>query len=65
MMYDKICKDGSTKKVIFQRYTDSTFTVLQDEGEYEEHLGILGPVIRAEVNDVILVSRCSFNMCTR
>ncbi|OXB83332.1 UNVERIFIED_CONTAM: hypothetical protein H355_001769 [Colinus virginianus] len=54
-MYDKICKDGSTKKVIFQRYTDSTFTVLQDEGEYEEHLGILGPVIRAEVNDVILV----------
>uniref|UniRef100_A0A669QYX7 ferroxidase n=1 Tax=Phasianus colchicus TaxID=9054 RepID=A0A669QYX7_PHACC len=55
MMYDKICKDGSTKKVIFQRYSDSTFTVLQDEGEYEEHLGILGPVIRAEVNDVILV----------
>ncbi|OXB62544.1 hypothetical protein ASZ78_014490 [Callipepla squamata] len=54
-MYDKICKDGSTKKVIFQRYTDSTFTILQDEGEYEEHLGILGPVIRAEVNDVILV----------
>uniref|UniRef100_A0A8C2U1B2 Coagulation factor V n=1 Tax=Coturnix japonica TaxID=93934 RepID=A0A8C2U1B2_COTJA len=43
------------KKAIFQRYTDSTFTVLQDEGEYEEHLGILGPVIRAEVNDVILV----------
>ncbi|XP_040516089.1 coagulation factor V isoform X2 [Gallus gallus] len=55
MMYDKICKDGSTKKVIFQRYTDSTFTTVQDEGEYEEHLGILGPVIRAEVNDVILV----------
>uniref|UniRef100_A0A8C2U652 Coagulation factor V n=1 Tax=Coturnix japonica TaxID=93934 RepID=A0A8C2U652_COTJA len=47
--------DGSIKKAIFQRYTDSTFTVLQDEGEYEEHLGILGPVIRAEVNDVILV----------
>ncbi|POI27808.1 hypothetical protein CIB84_008442, partial [Bambusicola thoracicus] len=54
MMYDKICKDGSTKKVIFQRYKDSTFTTVQEEGEYEEHLGILGPVIRAEVHDVIL-----------
>uniref|UniRef100_A0A8C3CGB1 ferroxidase n=1 Tax=Cairina moschata TaxID=8855 RepID=A0A8C3CGB1_CAIMO len=54
-MNDKACKDGTTYKVIFQRYTDSTFTTLQDEGEYEEHLGILGPVIRAEVDDVILV----------
>lgn len=55
-MNDKACKDGATYKVVFQRYTDSTFTTLQDEGEYEEHLGILGPVIRAEVDDVILVS---------
>uniref|UniRef100_A0A8B9SSC2 Coagulation factor V n=1 Tax=Anas platyrhynchos TaxID=8839 RepID=A0A8B9SSC2_ANAPL len=54
-MNDKACKDGATYKVVFQRYTDSTFTTLQDEGEYEEHLGILGPVIRAEVDDVILV----------
>ncbi|XP_042644637.1 coagulation factor V isoform X1 [Tyto alba] len=55
MMSDKTCKDGSTYKVIFQSYTDSTFTTLQDEDEYKEHLGILGPVIRAEVDDVILV----------
>ncbi|XP_074890423.1 coagulation factor V isoform X3 [Buteo buteo] len=55
MMNDKTCKDGSTYKVIFQSYTDSTFTTLQDEDEYKEHLGILGPVIRAEVDDVILV----------
>ncbi|KAM6310335.1 coagulation factor V [Aegotheles albertisi] len=55
MTNDKTCKDGTTYKVIFQSYTDSTFTTLQDEDEYEEHLGILGPVIRAEVNDVILV----------
>uniref|UniRef100_A0A8B9IH31 Coagulation factor V n=1 Tax=Anser cygnoides TaxID=8845 RepID=A0A8B9IH31_ANSCY len=55
MVNDKACKDGTTHKVIFQRYTDSTFTTLQDEGEYEEHLGILGPVIQAEVDDVILV----------
>uniref|UniRef100_A0A8C0BLX7 ferroxidase n=1 Tax=Buteo japonicus TaxID=224669 RepID=A0A8C0BLX7_9AVES len=55
MMNDKTCKDGSTYKVIFQSYTDSTFSTLQDEDEYKEHLGILGPVIRAEVDDVILV----------
>ncbi|XP_027672789.2 coagulation factor V [Falco cherrug] len=55
MMDDKTCKDGTTYKVIFQSYTDSTFTTLQDEDEYKEHLGILGPVIRAEVDDVILV----------
>ncbi|XP_010280564.1 PREDICTED: coagulation factor V [Phaethon lepturus] len=55
MMNDKTCKDGTTRKVIFQSYTDSTFTTLQDEDEYKEHLGILGPVIRAEVDDVILV----------
>uniref|UniRef100_A0A672TKH8 Coagulation factor V n=1 Tax=Strigops habroptila TaxID=2489341 RepID=A0A672TKH8_STRHB len=55
MMNDKTCKDGTMYKVIFQSYTDSTFTTLQDEDEYNEHLGILGPVIRAEVDDVILV----------
>ncbi|XP_074962094.1 coagulation factor V [Phalacrocorax aristotelis] len=54
-MNDETCKDGTTYKVIFQSYTDSTFTVLQDENEYKEHLGILGPVIKAEVDDVILV----------
>ncbi|KAM4683873.1 coagulation factor V isoform 1-T9 [Amazona ochrocephala] len=55
MVNDKTCKDGTTYKVIFQSYTDSTFTTLQDEDEYNEHLGILGPVIQAEVDDVILV----------
>ncbi|XP_064906002.1 coagulation factor V isoform X1 [Columba livia] len=55
MMNGKTCKDGTTYKVIFQSYTDSTFTTLQEEDEYTEHLGILGPVIRAEVDDVIQV----------
>ncbi|XP_062370855.1 coagulation factor V [Cinclus cinclus] len=55
MRNDKTCKDDSRRKVIFQSYTDSTFSTLQDEDEYTEHLGILGPVIRAEVDDVILV----------
>ncbi|XP_036890788.1 coagulation factor V isoform X2 [Sturnira hondurensis] len=43
------------KKVVFQKYLDSTFTKREPRGEYEEHLGILGPVIRAEVGDVIQV----------
>ncbi|XP_019383077.1 PREDICTED: coagulation factor V [Gavialis gangeticus] len=43
------------KKVIFRSYADSTFKTPLEEGEYEEHLGILGPVIRAEVHDVIIV----------
>uniref|UniRef100_A0A8D1U5K0 Coagulation factor V n=1 Tax=Sus scrofa TaxID=9823 RepID=A0A8D1U5K0_PIG len=43
------------KKVVFRKYLDSTFTKLDPRGEYEEHLGILGPIIRAEVDDVIQV----------
>ncbi|XP_061484280.1 coagulation factor V [Rhineura floridana] len=43
------------KKVIFRSYQDDTFRVPEAGGEYEEHLGILGPVIRAEVDDVIQV----------
>ncbi|XP_053515284.1 coagulation factor V isoform X2 [Artibeus jamaicensis] len=43
------------KKVVFRKYLDSTFTKRDPRGEYEEHLGILGPVIRAEVGDVIQV----------
>ncbi|XP_054443773.1 coagulation factor V isoform X2 [Pteronotus mesoamericanus] len=47
---------GTTyKKVVFRKYFDSTFTNRDPRGEYEEHLGILGPVIRAEVDDVIQV----------
>ncbi|XP_018412784.1 PREDICTED: coagulation factor V [Nanorana parkeri] len=44
------------KKVIFRQYLDSTFKKPAVDGEYEEHLGILGPVIRAEVEDVIQVT---------
>ncbi|XP_078415826.1 coagulation factor V [Cetorhinus maximus] len=43
------------KKVIFRRYTDALFTKPYENGERYNHLGILGPVIRAEVNDVIKV----------
>uniref|UniRef100_A0A8C3F7Z1 ferroxidase n=1 Tax=Chrysemys picta bellii TaxID=8478 RepID=A0A8C3F7Z1_CHRPI len=55
---DRTSHDGGNtiyKKVIFRSYVDSTFTTREPEGEYDEHLGILGPVIRAEVDDVIQV----------
>ncbi|KAL1769805.1 Coagulation factor V [Sigmodon hispidus] len=52
---DAIPKDTTYKKVVFRKYLDSTFTRRDPRGEYEEHLGILGPVIRAEVDDVIQV----------
>ncbi|XP_078088755.1 coagulation factor V [Mustelus asterias] len=43
------------KKVIFRRYTNALFTQRYESGERYNHLGILGPVIQAEVNDVIKV----------
>nr|XP_023966358.1 venom prothrombin activator pseutarin-C non-catalytic subunit-like isoform X1 [Chrysemys picta bellii] len=58
MRNDRTSHDGGNtiyKKVIFRSYVDSTFTTREPEGEYDEHLGILGPVIRAEVDDVIQV----------
>ncbi|KAL4608796.1 coagulation factor V [Arapaima gigas] len=50
-------KDGPTKftKVIFQSYLDSTFTTPAVRGEIDEHLGILGPIIKAEVDETIMV----------
>ncbi|XP_040594092.1 coagulation factor V isoform X2 [Mesocricetus auratus] len=52
---DAVPKDTTYKKVVFRKYLDSTFTRRDPRAEYEEHLGILGPVIRAEVDDVIQV----------
>ncbi|XP_050640240.1 coagulation factor V isoform X7 [Macaca thibetana thibetana] len=52
---DDIPEDTVYKKVVFRKYLDSTFTKRDPRGEYEEHLGILGPIIRAEVDDVIQV----------
>nr|XP_056714442.1 coagulation factor V [Euleptes europaea] len=52
-------KSGSAgavyKKVVFRGYQDSAFRTPVVRREYEDHLGILGPIIRAEVGDVILV----------
>ena len=43
------------QKVLYRAYTDSTFTTLQPRSERWEHLGFLGPLIRAVVGDTIRV----------
>uniref|UniRef100_A0A6I8PKZ5 ferroxidase n=1 Tax=Ornithorhynchus anatinus TaxID=9258 RepID=A0A6I8PKZ5_ORNAN len=47
---------GSYKKLVYREYTDDTFTKQKCRRPEEEHLGILGPVIRAEVEDTIKVT---------
>ncbi|XP_051563819.1 coagulation factor V [Myxocyprinus asiaticus] len=43
------------KKVVFRKYLDSTFSIRDIRGEMDEHLGILGPVIKAEVDQKIMI----------
>lgn len=43
------------KKILYREYTDSTFRTRQVRDPKWEHLGLLGPVIRAEVGDSIRV----------
>ncbi|XP_030304661.1 coagulation factor VIII isoform X1 [Calypte anna] len=43
------------RKVVFREYVDDSFTQPVQRGELDDHLGILGPYIRAEVEDVIMV----------
>ncbi|KAM4585597.1 venom prothrombin activator oscutarin-C non-catalytic subunit [Fundulus diaphanus] len=43
------------KKVVYRAYMDKDFQQPLQRGELEEHLGILGPVIRTEVNDLLTV----------
>ncbi|XP_019604395.2 ceruloplasmin isoform X2 [Rhinolophus sinicus] len=47
---------GSYKKLVYREYTDASFTNRKERGLEEEHLGILGPVIWAEVGDTIKVT---------
>ncbi|CAJ1078923.1 coagulation factor V [Xyrichtys novacula] len=42
-------------KVVFRGYIDSSFSTPEVRGEMDEHLGILGPVIKAEVGQSIMV----------
>ncbi|KAI2660750.1 Coagulation factor V [Labeo rohita] len=43
------------KKAVFRKYLDNTFSIRDIRGEIDEHLGILGPVIKAEVDQTIMV----------
>ncbi|XP_051521589.1 hephaestin-like protein 1a isoform X2 [Myxocyprinus asiaticus] len=43
------------KKVVFREYTDGTFTEKKPRRVEEEHLGIMGPILRAEVGEKIQV----------
>ena len=43
------------RKAIYREYTDATFTKLKPRPPQWEHLGILGPLIRAEVGDTVKV----------
>jgi len=43
------------KKAVYHEYTDSTFTTLKPRPPEWEHLGILGPLLRATVGDTIRV----------
>jgi FtsP/CotA-like multicopper oxidase with cupredoxin domain len=45
----------SYRKVLYREYTDSSFGTLEKRPPNWEHLGFLGPVIRAQVGDTIRV----------
>jgi FtsP/CotA-like multicopper oxidase with cupredoxin domain len=43
------------KKALYREYTDATFTQLKPRPAEWEHLGYLGPLVRAEVGDTIRI----------
>ena len=43
------------RKAIYREYTDASFSTLKSRTPEWQHLGILGPVLRAEVGDTIRV----------
>lgn len=43
------------RKVVFRAYQDRDFKHPIKRGELDEHLGIMGPVLKAEINDVLTV----------
>uniref|UniRef100_A0A671W932 Coagulation factor VIII-like n=1 Tax=Sparus aurata TaxID=8175 RepID=A0A671W932_SPAAU len=43
------------KKVVFRAYKDEDFRDPVDRGELQEHLGIMGPFIRTEINNLLTV----------
>ncbi|XP_076606556.1 ferroxidase HEPHL1 [Chaetodon auriga] len=47
---------GQYQKVIYKEYTDSTFTTTKPPTPASQHLGLLGPVLRAEEGDTLRVT---------
>lgn len=43
------------RKAVYREYTDATFTALKTRPPEWEHMGILGPLLRAEVGDTIRI----------
>lgn len=43
------------KKAVYREYTDATFSTLKPRPPEEQYLGILGPILHAEVGDTIKV----------
>ncbi|XP_008290705.1 hephaestin-like protein 1 isoform X2 [Stegastes partitus] len=44
------------KKVVYREYTDDTFTVQKKRHPNQQHLGIMGPIIKAEVGEQIVIT---------
>ena len=42
-------------KTVFREYTDATFTIQKKRTSEEKHLGLLGPYLRAEEGDTLVV----------
>lgn len=48
------------KKVVFNSYGDKDFLQRDHRGELDRHLGIMGPVIKVEVDELLTVSGVQF-----
>jgi manganese oxidase len=46
---------GVYRKAVYREYTDASFSIIKKRPPEWQHLGILGPVLRAEVGDTIRV----------
>uniref|UniRef100_A0A4W6DC74 ferroxidase n=1 Tax=Lates calcarifer TaxID=8187 RepID=A0A4W6DC74_LATCA len=44
------------KKVVYREYTDDTFRVQKVRQPSEQHLGVMGPIIKAEVGEQIVIT---------
>ncbi|XP_037323341.2 ferroxidase HEPHL1 isoform X1 [Pungitius pungitius] len=44
------------KKAVYREYTDDTFRVQEERQADQQHLGIIGPIIKAEVGEQIVIT---------